>query len=289
MGEVLHRVDSEEPEPVEFQDADHEPIFELVTRYLARESDSKKRGSGSPTSVPSPTINSVPFYFLRIYSPAIVNALQSVVTYYPGQHLLESVINISWPYPILVHHYEELREFKAICETKKPKELCVRERHASEHIGILLRFLDDNIMERVREEEARYAKGCFTFESLWLVYKPGRTVIQKDDHGVWSPFVVSSISGGTFHNPPGQWVVQGWNMVFEGEVFGRTRCTLNIGRFDGEKDWREDARFVDDRDNIEDDDLEEIIRDGETYWRLLRKQCRHYKGKTMKFPYNEVL
>lgn len=286
--EVLHCVNSEKPEPVKFQRTDYEPTIELVTRYTARDFDAKQGGSEIQTSVPAPIIGAAPSYSLRIYSHAIINALQSVVTYYPGQDLSGTVITINWPYPILVHHYEHLRGFKAMCETKEPKELCVRERHASEHIGLLLRFLDDNIMERVREEEERLQRGFWTYENLWLFYKPGRTIINRNIHTLWRPYVVSSISGGVFENPPTPWLMKGWKLAFDGECMGRIEYEIQTRAFDGEQYMRDDTRFIDDRDNIEDHEAEKLIRNGERYWKLMRKQCKHHKGKSMDFPYNEV-
>lgn len=286
-GDVLHSYDSEEPNPFEFQHrADDEPIFELVTRYTARDDDTKK--GGSQTSVPTHAIGSAPSHTLRIYSPVINNALQSVVKYYPQQDLSGSVISIKWPYPILVHHYKELREFKAMCENKEPGELCVREHDAPEHLDLLLRFLDDNIMEQVRKQDKRSSEGYYTFEDKWVIYKPGRTVITHNSDAERIPFVISTVSGGIFHNPPVPWQVRGWYLLFDGEELGRYTNEFTQSPFDGEKELDVDQTFVDDIDDVGNDFLEKSILEGERYWKLLKKQCKLHKGKSTEFPYNEV-
>lgn len=275
-GEVLRCVDTEEPPTGELQRTDNDPIFEHVTRYKARDVDGAPKENEAKTYVPSQAVTSAPSYSLRIYSPAIINGLQSVVRYYPDQDLSGSVVVIKWPYPILVHHYAELRNFKTMCETTEPKELCMRERDAPEHIGHLLRFLDDNIMARVRAEEERVNKGYYTFENLWVAYRPGRTIVEMDSHDIWNPYVVSTISGGIFQNPPVNWTMHGWRLIFDGRELGRTQFTMDFARFDGERKWQDDTRFVDDQDVIKDDIkydiLEKLILDGERYWKLEWKQ-----------------
>lgn len=194
-----------------------------------------------------------------------------MVEYYPSQDLAGAVIVINWPYSILVHHYEKLHEFKSSCETKGPTDLCVRERDASEHIDLLLRFLDDNIMEHVRAEEERFKKSYITFENFWLFYKPGRTIIEMDTHKQWNSYVVSSITGGIFENPVAPWTMHAWRLAFDGEDLGRVAYTQIIGPSSGEIEWQRHTHFVDDWEKIEGDESTKLVRDGEKYWKLQKK------------------
>ncbi|KUI53387.1 Protein MSP1 [Cytospora mali] len=287
-GEVIHSVDSEEPKPVNLVEADKEPIFELVTKYIARGLNSGPEKSKAHASVFTPAVDSAPSYSLRIYSSAIINALQSVVEYYPSQDLSGTVVVVKWPYPILAHHYTKLRDFKTKCETKRPEDLCEREMGASEHIDLLLGFLDDNIMDRVKAEEERIERGYYTFADTWVSYKPGRTIVELDKQHQWRPYVVTSISGGIFQNPPVGWTISGWRLEFDGDYLGRARYNMTIDPFDGESKWHDSTRFIDDWDTIEGDELEKLIADGKKYWNLVKKQCKHHKGKTVEFPYNMI-
>ena len=284
-GEKLHRFDSKGPELIELQDDndDDDPTFELVTIYNARE-------SGDKTKTAKPVIGSAPTRILRIYSPAVINALRSVVEYYPDQDLSGTIIKINWPYPILVHHYTELRDFKTRCDNEDSINLCVREKNASEHIALVLRFLDDNIMERVRAEEERNKRGYCTFEDMWVSHKPGRTVaiMDRSQKNQWASYVIYSMSGGILNNPPEIWTILAWRLAFDGKYLGRVRDTLFSYKFDGESAFNSKKILFGNFDGREDDVLSDLALNGKKYWKLVRKQCRHHNGKSMEFPYNDV-
>lgn len=289
-GEILHQDDSREPKLIELQ-GDNDPIFEVITAYRAREADTVRGGSES--SVARPALGSAPLNMLRLYSPAIINALQSVVQYYPGQDLLGTKLLINWPYSILVHHYAELRDFKNMCENKVLSELCVRERDASEHIDLLLDFLDKNIMERVRAEKERLKRGYYTFENYWVHCKPGRTIVNFTYSGTnesqWEAYVVSELTGGIFHHPPSPWIMRGWSLAYNGTWLGRKKYISQKEPFDGELDASRQF-FIDVMDEFDDDNdvVRKLVLDGEKYWKLLQKQCVYHDGKTVTFPHNEV-
>lgn len=231
---------------------------------------------------------SAPSYKLRILSAAIINALQSIVKYYPGQNLSGNVVEVAWPYAILVHHYDELKGFKAGCLSKNAVELCARERDVAEHIDRLIEFLDENIMDRVKAEQNRLNKGFYTFENLWIAYKPGRTVGDLNTLKEWKPYVGSGISGGSFVNPSITWTVQGWTLDFDGIHLGRREFLIDIPRFDGEMEFKTITHFVDDDADITTGPLTSNLVYGEMWFTLLQKQCRNHEGKSLEFPYNEV-
>ncbi|KAK7710327.1 hypothetical protein SLS64_005912 [Diaporthe eres] len=189
-GELVHRSDSDEPQQRELESQDEHPIFELITRYETGGSKLEQAREELQEPSAGQILDSAPSYSLRIYSPAILNALRSVVQYYPSQDLTGSTIEVKWPYAILVHHYDELKEFKENCGAKYPDELCAREKDASTHIVHLLNFLDDNIMERVWAEAERLKEGFHTFENLWIMFKPGSTVVFRNLHSEWKAMVV---------------------------------------------------------------------------------------------------
>ncbi|KAI1383576.1 P-loop containing nucleoside triphosphate hydrolase protein [Hypoxylon trugodes] len=260
------------------------PAFDVVTTFRV-----------APPLAPPPTAGassrpshlSPPSYSLHLHSPAIINALQSVVQYYPSQDLTGNII-VDWPYAILVHHYDELTKFRDDASLKNENDLCVREIRAYDHIGLLLKFLDDTIMPDVLAEKERNNKGFYTFEYAWVGFKPGVTELgQWVETNDLQPRVIHSVAGGVFEYPRVPWTIFFWDMRYEGEYLGRYLGSTIIEKFDGQGDWK----------HVKIDDLtggdlpEEVainLKYGEMYWNLLRKQCRHYKGKTQKFPYNEI-
>jgi hypothetical protein len=268
------------------------PIFELIAKYTTRlvkpEGSQAAPVEGKESAPPSTSAG--PSYSLRIYSSAIINALQSVVQYYPGQDLTGEDIVVRWLYPILVHHYEELSQFRDRCAAKDLAALCTREKNAYDHLGLLLRFLDKHVMADVEAEKERNRNGFETFEGQWVRLKPGTTMINnitrtKD----LIPGVVHSISGGIFEYPPEAWTVNMWSMAYDGEEVGRVLTSINVDKYDGERE--DDNRIINfhDTETIQkDEDVMKLVEHGEMYWRLLRKQCRYHKGKTREFPFNMV-
>lgn len=289
-GDLIHRTDSDKPHHRVPAKQDNQPIFELITRYETVGSELDQAQEALQGQSAGQTLDSAPSYFLKIYSSAIINALRSVVQYYPSQDLSGSSLEIKSPYPVLVHHYDALHDFKANCDAKNPNELCVHEKDASAHLTHLLYFMDENIMERVRAEQERLKAGFQTFENQWIVFKPGNTIVFKDIEGKWKAFVVQSVTGGTYQNSTSPWKVLGWHLKFDGRYLGRVAHEMIFVPFDGVKSLGGTRYSISDREDIKGAQLEELISHGEMYFSLLmtRMQCRYHKGKMAFHPYTEV-
>ncbi|CAJ2501364.1 Uu.00g042170.m01.CDS01 [Anthostomella pinea] len=263
------------------------PAFALVTTFKTAPPPLDST-TAQPLTTTSVATASPPSYALHLYSKAIVNALQSVVQYYPSQDLTGDVV-INWPYPILIHHYQELADFRERVAQKDGTDLCVRERGAHEQVGLLLKFLDDSVMPDVLAETDRNKKGFYTFEHAWVALKPGITLLdQWRDSTDKLPRVIHSVEGGVFQNPRISWTVHYWDMRYDGRYLGRYLTQVGIEKFDGQNKWKHiEVGKLSEGTNLS-EDVANQLRYGEIYWNLLRKQCRQYKGKTQKFPYNEV-
>ena len=205
-------------------------------------------------------------------------------------------IKINWPYPILVHHYIQLATFRETYAAKHPSDLCLRERDAEKHLGLMLKSLDDHVMPALRAEQERNRKGYYTWEHLWLLYKPGTTFMGKIwEDSDWHSYVVKSISGGTFVDPPSPWIIDRWSMTFDRKYLGRTNTISKQYRFDGELASGGHVIVVD-SEKLSADDIESlgeiVIKQqeyGKRYWNLITQQCKYYKGKRREFPHNRVL
>ncbi|KAF4536434.1 ATPAse [Lasiodiplodia theobromae] len=132
-----------------------ETVFEIVRKFFTSQEE-RTRDTIPTRSWHPPTIS------MRILSVSVVNALRSVVKYYPGQDLTSSEVLIQYPYPILIHHYDELCEYRQQCAKKDPSELCVREKDAEEHLQVLLNFLDKEIIPDVDGAVMADLKQYFT-------------------------------------------------------------------------------------------------------------------------------
>lgn len=242
----------------------------------------------------APLTASAPTRYLHIYSISIVNALRSVVQYYPGQDLAGDSIVVRWPYPILVHHYDELVRFRDSCTAKAPDDLCVREKDAYEHIVLLLKFLDDEVMQDVKAEQDRNKRGYYTFAWSWVRLRPGVCIMdtmREREEGHWNTGIIHSLQGGVFVNPPTRWEITKWSMSYDGSYLGRECETIEEEEFDGEKEEEDnDIRidFGDEQVLEEHAVVKRQVELGKKFWQLLKKQCLHHKGKAVQFPHNTV-
>ncbi|KAI8192229.1 ATPase family AAA domain-containing protein 3-B [Colletotrichum sp. SAR 10_77] len=266
------------------------PIFELVTSYkvVAQTLDANMDLALNSQSLPN--------YALRIHSVALINAIQSVVRYYPGQDLSGEYITIPKPYPVLVHYYDELQNFRKDCLSRPDEELCIREKDAAEHLHILLKYLDTEVMKDVREEQERNKRGFATFDWRWVAHKPGITVLEKEERDPdWSAYVIHSIEGGVLNNPPSPWKVRSWKLDYDGRFIQRVWNEPTVwNKFDGERkeiDHGEVTKFIDPTVNesyLEDESAQELIENGKSFVKMLEPKCYQHKGKTADFPHIEI-
>lgn len=270
-----------------------DPIFEVLTTYSARSDATpakrSSRAGNTPTQGPPPRSLGTPAsYKLRIYSPAILNALNAVVQYYPSQSLSGDVLEVNWPYPVLVHHYDQLLEFRKQVLSKNPSDLCVRETSAGEDLQALLGYLDQTVMSDIKDEKSRLERGYMSFEHTWYSHRPGTTYLTQsieDPH--WRAWVIKEVSGGTFVDPPQPWRIRGWSLAFNGLYLDRISQSITVLKFSGEKALH-DTRFVTDTMDITDEEAIKLIEYGKSYWDLVQKQCKYHIGDSRVFPYNKV-
>ena len=291
---LLHQLDTRNrEESIDSEVLVDEPIFELVTEWRARTSAG---ADDETTPSASSLIRLSHTKHIKLYSTAIINALQTVVKYYPSQDLSGSPVTIQYPFAILAHHYDELAAFRRACEAMKPSEMCEREVHASSHLTLLLRFLDDTIMGEVRLEQERNRNGTRTWDMMWVGFKPGSTRLERFlNHKDYQARIVESVTGGTFENPPSPWIVQTWSLDFDGDYVGRVSNSFQHNKFDGEEllenvwIWSSAGEFL---DAVENEELAEEVKKqidyGKIWWNLLHKACKNYRGKSRDYPHNEV-
>jgi hypothetical protein len=274
------------------------PAFERVAVYRVKSSPktvssshSGERGQDEARPIPG----WLPSYYIRIYSVAIINALRSVVQYYPGQDLRGDFIQIEWPYPVLVHHYSQLWSFREAVAKKEPHKLCIRERDVEKHLELLFGFLDTEVMEGVKAEQERNSRGYFTFDYLWVALEPGKSIFyttRESEEGLFQPGVIHSVSGGIFGQSRGHWTIRLWSMEYDGLYLGRVTVFYIWDKFDGESpEFKNKVIFINDEDLADankDERLRTAVEQGKSYWNLVSKQCRYHQGTTAEFPTNEV-
>jgi len=275
---------------------EHVKVYKMAPRayeqakYTVSQAGTNPQHSGVKSRLyPSP--GSIPEQYLRIFSTAIIHALRSIVTYYPAQDLSSDIIEIPRPYPVLVHHYDELVNFRDQHAGKNPAILCSREINATKDLELLLRFLDEQVMGEVKKEIEHNKNGLCTFNHMWLSLKPGTTFLcgtRLDTLDITG--VVHSISGGSFVSPAEDWDMKYWLLEFDGAYLTRKRNPFFVAKFDGVE--KINIILFDEKDIVEamnkHPSVMEAVNVGKEYWELLNKQCRFHMGKAVPFPHNEV-
>jgi hypothetical protein len=278
---VLHQYETKGPRYEDEATGSRSHVLEILTTFKTLKEDQKWNNDTKFQS-----IGATPVRSMRILSKAVMQALRSVVLYYPSQDLTGDVINIASPYTVLVHHYDELMERREKFRPGTVEAMCYREKDAYEDLGILIAYLDEHVMPAVREEQARNARDYQTFDKFWVSMKPG-SHIRGTLAGANEPYVgiVHSIAGGSLSTATTSWHVNYWTLAYDGRWVGRRMNSITHEPWDGEKN----TAALDLKASSREQDIQDQIDKGTTYWSLLHhKQCKYYKGRTRKFPHNEV-
>lgn len=231
--------------------------------------------------------------YLKINSPAIINALRSIVKYYPEQDFSRSSIWINEPFAVLFHYEKELADFRdqyAPSRTQTENERCERTKNTYGHLSVLQEFLQGRIGTSVESEKLRHKRGFATFEMLWLLLKPGVTVFcDTASDGNYSAYIVRSLRGGVTKGHPYPLQIDLWNLNYDGETIGSSSWSIAQQPFNGEKEietlqvfpcefWKASkSKKVEDLKK----DLEER---GKMFFKLTSRRCMSYNGLTTTFP-----
>lgn len=224
---------------------------------------------------------------VRILSSKLINALRSVVKYYPGQSLLGDKLEFPEPYQFLVHHRHDLERYK----TQHPPQHneCYRA-ECNEHIDHLLKFLQNAKGKELDEEEERHKRGFATFEYLWMLLRPGEDVFINDrrDDRLQSG-VLERFEGGYQDGDATDYRGWAWNITYIGERLCRLYHPFFIQPFDGEREiktqWVYPVKFhIDTPEALEAQGgmklAEQMVLWGAKYWGLTKPCLKSYRGKT---------
>lgn len=268
------------------------PVLEIITcKHTSWDRSVNRNKDWEPTDSEPPPVHGAPVTSMKINSLAIINALKSVIEYYPGQSFTDEEVLIRKPYDVLVHHENELTDLRqryAPGAKLSEEEKCERTVDTYEHLGILGAYLQDTLGDSVQAERQRHARGVCTFEMLWLLLKPGIDVYHDErKSGNFNGYVVHSTLPRVGMEA---FVVHMWLLEFNGEYLGRRIFTSEQRPFDGERDIRELDAFP--CEFLENDPKEKKFEQhrrrleerGEMYFRLTSRQCMDFRGTTTTYP-----
>ena len=127
---------------------------------------------------------------LKIRSAYIINALRHVIQFYPLVSLTSETLTLRSPFGLLVHHKEELQKYKSSHPSAHDEKY---RKECNEHIDVALRFIEEELGEKMAKEDVLYKKDppMATFQNLWMLLKPGQVIYTKVD-GELTPVVIHS-------------------------------------------------------------------------------------------------
>ena len=271
-----------------------EVITDVTTSWSPKEGSIAGRECDLPPAHEESKIHEITRIMLKINSPAIISALQSVVEYYPALGYFGKSISMVEPYNALVHHEDELAELRSRFNPgmqESEDQMCERNVNMYEHRGILQSFLQESVGASVQAERKRHRRGMCTFEMLWMLYKPGIDVyFDSYIDGSYDANVVHSMTGGVSRTSAEPLTLRIWNMMYDGWALGRNDLFVVQPPFEGEKAIM-DLRVIPCGFWVEEigTDNPKPLRTrleerGRMYYRLTERQCMNFSGYTTKFP-----
>lgn len=246
---------------------------------------------------------------LTIASPAIMQALRSVVLYCPDLALRSDRLFLTSPFSVIIHHMDKLQEYSkelmnsedqgtrnmSVSSQKQAfppdhqsaSTLC--NQRSAEHVDALLGYLRESCGDRIRAEEALNAQGLCTFSMLWLVFKPGTTVyVRTSRESLPSAMVIKSVEtdpGILFRNDNQRkpYKLHLWYLDFDGRRVGRCLHQVEVEQFHDEKKLTSlqvfPSHFVDELDHGE--TKLKVIERGRKWFQLLKGKMVLYQGQFM--------
>ena len=207
---------------------------------------------------------------MYIHSSHLKHAIRSSITYYPAQILTGNFIAVDAPFKILWHCYHDLKKIVDESQTEgDPPQ--IREDVESEgkdvatrnyHITTLLDFLKPTYTKSIKPSEDRHREGVSSYDTIWLLLKPGCEVYAKSG-GMLAGFILSSTKEDSTRFSNAQrgddrweyfWTIKAWCLTYTSGKFVRTSRSFRISKFEGEREITSlaifPARFLDASDNF---------------------------------------
>lgn len=282
---------------------DVEPKLEVVATSLiaspiAKElvmEDAENKHVEEPERIKLPPFDYQNKPFIEIMSPAVLEALRSVVEYYPGENLVTRSIKVYWPYPMLTHHDEALEQYQKKFEKPSCTKSDCSGQYASEHISIIREFVHKSTGMSIAEERKRHERGFASFEMLWLLYKPGDDVLwDRFTYGEYEPWVIRTIDWVVTDGTIRSYSITLWNMNADSVYIGPCNTSHFISPFSGEREISSLRMFPfkclkkDKKGRSAEEVKNSLIERGKVFFKLRTKGCWDFRGHTTFFPRHSV-
>ena len=232
---------------------------------------------------------------MRIFSPKIFQVLRDVVKYMPGFEIPDDgeELFLYHPYTVLVFYHNDLkkvgdtepgsRDASAAVE-KKDQSIKVYDEVTLEHLRVLNNWLQQFCNKEIAPQlTMHHQQHTARFSTLWLLYKPGSTLVRSEASQMlfYKVESVSQISAKIRGKRTHYWSLRVWNLVFDGARLRRQSWPFYIAFFRGSKPIRSlDIYPVEYMSESLEDEKRQLIDRGKDYHRIICEApvYLHYKG-----------
>ena len=142
-------------------------------------------------SLEDPVIDSIQSEYITVHSPRLLKAIKEVVQYWPSSSYYagQTKLVLAKPYRSIGVHKEGFDELERIYRSKASKLLedghedATEFQEAAEQISMLMKEVDKVQKVQVAEQKELYKQSppSATFETLWMLFKPGIYVYTSID------------------------------------------------------------------------------------------------------------
>ncbi|KGO42033.1 ATPase, AAA-type, core [Penicillium expansum] len=188
---------------------------------------------------------------LYIHSPILLNALNAIIDCQSRpdriprvEYRVEGIESdlgqgrLVYPFTDLHHYRERLLQYREEVGEVHDSEYTTT---CQEHIDILVEYLNGLTTIGLENAELLWSNDVpkTTFTSLWLLLKPGTDVFVQEQ-GKLNAYVIESFSGGVQWGSPNArsrpYIVNVWNLNFDGQILSRSVKEVSISIFDGQRE-----------------------------------------------------
>ncbi|KAJ5774987.1 ATPase AAA-type core [Penicillium paradoxum] len=195
--------------------------------------------------------DTIGYPILYIHSPILLNALHAIIEHqsipdqlprveYNARNIESDLERGRFVYPFTdLHHYRgKLIQYREDVGETHDTEYTTT---CKEHIDILVDYLNGLTVFGMRDVDLLWTNEVpkTTFASIWLLLKPGSDVFVQEQ-GKLNAYVIESVSGGVRWGYANErslpYIVNVWNLNFDGQVLSRSVKEIDIPVFDGPRD-----------------------------------------------------
>ena len=180
---------------------------------------------------------------LVIYSQELLTVIRQCIKYFPGVSLIGDRVDIYEPYPILIHHLDEMREMQKRLDTHLESSKKEVHKHLNSLLSYLEEYMTPNIIPAI--EKLRKPIPTISFDNLWLLFKPGLDVYRffSFDYLREIPFaavvletlIIEPEEDDNKDGKKEQFYLRSWVLESDGQLLSREMGGTVIDRFEGER------------------------------------------------------